>query len=162
MLDDYISDKHVSSTLSNKLSLSASHGKRQRTKGPANLIIDTLKNKSEAARGKALKTVLNDTSLKSAVAQAGFINQSNPDYAALKESWENTKKFVGYATSTDKKRGRPTDDQRGAVEALLVATSATPETTLNMQTQSQETEPKSSVSKRAKARLFVHLPQHIP
>ena len=85
MLDDYISDKHVSSTLSNGLSSSASHGKRRCTKGPANLIIDTLKNKSEAVRVKALKSVLNDTSLKSAVAQAGFINQSNSNYVALKE-----------------------------------------------------------------------------
>ena len=103
MLDDYISDKHVPSTLSNKSSLSVTHGKRQRTKGPAKSIIDTLKNKSEAVIVKTLKSVLTDTSLKSAVAQAGFINQSNPEYAAMKESWENTKKFVGYATSTDKK-----------------------------------------------------------
>ena len=135
MLDDYISDKHVPSTLSNKSSLSVTHGKRQRTKGPAKSIIDTLKNKSEAVIVKTLKSVLTDTSLKSAVAQAGFINQSNPEYAAMKESWENTKKFVGYATSTSKQRGRPTDDQRGAVEALLVATSVTPETTPNTQTQ---------------------------
>ena len=74
MLDDYISDKHVSCTLSNKLSLFASHGKRQRTKGPENLIIDTLKTKSKSVRVKALKSVLNNTSLKSAVAQDGFIN----------------------------------------------------------------------------------------
>ena len=64
---------------------------------------------------------------------------------------QRTNRFIGYATTVRKQKGRATDDQRGEVELILVATSATTVTTPYTQTQPQERQNKSKVSKRVNA-----------
>ena len=63
---------------------------------------------------------------------------------------QRTKKFIGYETTAHNQKGRATDDQRDAVESILVATSETSVTTPNTQAQPQERQNKSKVSKREK------------
>ena len=147
----------VPSMKSTELSVSLTQGKRKRRKGALQTIIDTLHGTKSDNEGQAvvLEKVLHDKHVRSIVERAGLIDRNCRELATSIELMQQTNRFIGYATTGQNQKGRATDDQRGAVESIVVATSATPVTTPNVQTQPQERQNKSKVSKRAKAQLFV-------
>ena len=68
---------------------------------------------------------------------------------------QRTNRFIGYATTAHNRKGRTTDDQGGAVEPILVATSATPYDC--SQYANTTTRKRTQVPKGAKAQFFVFL-----
>ena len=151
-----LAGSEAASMKSIELSVSLTQGKRKRRKGAVQTMIDTLHGTKGGNEGRAsvLKQLLQNKHIRTILERTGFIDCNCKKFATSIEVMQCTDRFFGYATKARKQKGRATDDQRAAVESIIVATSATRVTTPNTQTQTQERELNSKSSKRAKAQLF--------